>query len=52
MALISTQFRSEALQLCVSVNVILPQPALGQSGFERKLPVLWLLHGMSDDHTI
>jgi S-formylglutathione hydrolase FrmB len=25
---------------------------LGARGFERKLPVLWLLHGLSDDHTI
>lgn len=52
MALFTAQFRSEALQLGVSVNVILPQPAADQAGFERKLPVLWLLHGLSDDHTV
>jgi S-formylglutathione hydrolase FrmB len=52
MALLAAQFRSEVLQLCVSVNVILPQPPVGQRDFDRKLPVLWLLHGMSDDHTI
>jgi S-formylglutathione hydrolase FrmB len=52
MALLSVHFRSEALQLNVAVNVILPQPPLGARGFEHKLPVLWLLHGLSDDHTI
>lgn len=52
MALITAQFRSEALQLYVSVHLILPQPAPGENSFERKLPVLWLLHGLSDDHTI
>jgi putative tributyrin esterase len=52
MSLITVNFRSEALQLNVAVNVIVPQPAVGTRGFERKLPVLWLLHGLSDDHTI
>ena len=52
MPLFTAQFRSEVLQLCVSAQVILPQPPVGQPAFERKLPVLWLLHGMSDDHTI
>ena len=52
MALFTAQFRSEVLQMNVSANVIVPQPAVGQSAFERKLPVLWLLHGLSDDHTI
>ena len=52
MPLITVNFRSEVLQLNVAVNVILPQPPVGARGFERKLPVLWLLHGLSDDHTI
>lgn len=52
MPLFTVQFRSEVLQLCVSAHVILPQPPVDQQAFERKLPVLWLLHGMSDDHTI
>lgn len=52
MSLITVNFRSEVLQLNVAVNVILPQPPVGTRGFERKLPVLWLLHGLSDDHTI
>ncbi len=46
MALIQCDFFSETLQLCTSMNVILPQPA--RTGY----PVLYLLHGLSDDHTI
>ncbi len=39
------------------MNVILPQKTQGQIGLEGKVgagkhPVLWLLHGRSDDHTI
>lgn len=39
------------------MNVILPQATQGQIGMTGKVrakkhPVLWLLHGMSDDHTI
>jgi len=39
------------------MNVILPQETQGQIGMTGKVrakkhPVLWLLHGMSDDHTI
>ncbi len=52
MPLMTVQFRSEALQLGVSVHVILPQPAVGESSFAHKLPVLWLLHGLADDHTV
>jgi S-formylglutathione hydrolase FrmB len=52
MAFLTLHFRSEVLQLNVAVNVILPQPPPGSRGFERRLPVLWLLHGLSDDHTI
>ncbi len=33
------------------MDVILPQPAPGTRLGGRKYPVLWLLHGMSDDHT-
>jgi S-formylglutathione hydrolase FrmB len=58
MALIQTDFFSEALGLCVSMNVILPQTTTRQIGMtgaapaEKLPPVLYLLHGLSDDHTI
>jgi len=45
MALIQCDFYSETLQLSTSMNVILPQPA------RDRYPVLFLLHGLSDDHT-
>ncbi|HHZ12311.1 MAG: alpha/beta hydrolase [Caldicoprobacterales bacterium] len=57
MAFIQCDFFSEVLGLSTSMNVILPQPASGQIGMEGskasdKYPVLYLLHGLSDDHTI
>ncbi|MBK8046746.1 MAG: esterase family protein [Anaerolineales bacterium] len=51
MAFFTCNFFSDALRLSVSANVILPEPAVKARG-ARKLPVLWLLHGLSDDHTI
>ena len=45
MALIQCDFYSEALQLSTSMTVILPQPV------RSRYPVLYLLHGLSDDHT-
>lgn len=57
MAFLECRFFSEALQLSCSMNVILPQQTRTQIGMAgrvrgKKHPVLWLLHGMSDDHTI
>lgn len=57
MAFIQCDFFSEVLGLSTSMNVILPQPASGQIGMASsqvldKYPVLYLLHGLSDDHTI
>lgn len=57
MALIQCDFYSDALGLCTSMNVILPQKSYSQIGMEssggkEKYPVLYLLHGLSDDHTI
>jgi len=46
MALIQCNFFSESLGFCTTMNVILPQPA------RERYRVLYLLHGMSDDHTI
>jgi len=59
MALIHCNFFSHSLGLCVSIDAILPQPApealrtaAGAQAAARRHPTLWLLHGMSDDHTI
>ena len=49
MALIHWNFYSHALGISTGANVILPQDAV-EGG--RKLPVLYLLHGLSDDYTI
>lgn len=48
---------SESLGMCTSVTVLLPQKTTGQIGMGGavaggKPPVLWLLHGASDDDTI
>jgi S-formylglutathione hydrolase FrmB len=54
MPLIHCDFFSEALQLSTSMDVILPLPqwkrAVDES--EARHPTLFLLHGLSDDHTI
>ena len=49
MALLSWNFHSQTLGISASANVILPQAAVEKG---KKLPVLYLLHGLSDDHTI
>lgn len=57
MALLHVDFFSEVLGMCVEMDVILPQRMRGQLGV-NDLPspgpwkTLYLLHGMSDDHTI
>ena len=57
MALIQCDFFSHTLDLSCSMNVILPQPPPVQAKdapeeTDRRWPVLYLLHGLSDDHTI
>ncbi|WP_223065990.1 alpha/beta hydrolase [Paenibacillus caui] len=57
MALIQCQFFSEVLSLSTQMTVILPQETSGQIGMKGvtakgKHPVLYLLHGYSDDDTI
>lgn len=58
MALAHCQFFSETLGLSMAMNVILPQPAsarqIGIAAPDRKsrYPALYLLHGLSDDHSI
>ncbi|MCW2739303.1 alpha/beta hydrolase family protein [Nocardioides sp.] len=56
MALLTCDFFSEALQRGTSMTVVLPQPTeeqIGVSGAVVQGPprVLYLLHGLSDDHT-
>lgn len=50
MALISCDFHSEALEVDTSMTVILPEAATGGRD-PGDPPVLYLLHGLSDDHT-
>ena len=56
MALIRCDFFSEALELSTSMTVVLPQPATAQVGLTGRSrdtdpPVLYLLHGLTDDDT-
>lgn len=57
MALIHCDFFSEVLGVSTSICVILPQNTYSQIGMagsakKEKYPTLYLLHGLSDDHTI
>ena len=56
MALVHVGFFSEALGMCASCDVILPQYSRSLIGMKTagagSRKVLWLLHGASDDHTI
>lgn len=57
MALMQCDFYSDALGLSSSMTVILPQTAQTQIGMaskatQAKHKTLYLLHGLSDDHTI
>lgn len=56
MALLTCDFFSESLQRGTSMNVVLPQPTQEQIGVSGSVPsgpppVLYLLHGLSDDHS-
>lgn len=56
MALLEVGFFSNVLEMSMSMNVILPQQTPNQIGMIGKkqavtYPTLYLLHGMSDDHT-
>ena len=57
MALLRCDVFSEALGLSTSMTVILPQPTTTQIGMtggagDQPPPVLYLLHGLSDDDTV
>lgn len=49
MALLETHFDSEVLDLSLGMNVILPEHP---EAWKEPPAVLYLLHGLSDDHTI
>jgi putative tributyrin esterase len=57
MALLTCDFFSDALELGTSMTVVLPQPTEAQVGIQAtadtgsRPPVLYLLHGLSDDHS-
>ncbi len=56
MALITCEFFAESLGLTSSMNVIIPQPSVGQIGVvsatqKSRYPWILLLHGISDSHT-
>ena len=56
MAFLEVSFFSEVLGMGMSMNVVLPQKTRGNIGVSEgevgeKFPTLYLLHGMSDDHT-
>ena len=54
MALVNCDFFSETLEVSTSMTVILPQRTTGQIGMTGGTAggLLYLLHGLSDDHTI
>ncbi len=56
MALIHCNFFSNVLGVQSAMDVILPQPPAGPKGLPlpaaEKHPTLYLLHGLSDDHTM
>lgn len=57
MALIHCQFFSQVLGLMSTMSVILPDPIPREAGLSPKIrqqryPTLYLLHGLSDDHTV
>src|SRR4051795_761569 len=57
MALVHCDFYSDALEVSTSMTVLLPQETRTQIGMTNRVagpagaPVLYLLHGLSDDHT-
>jgi len=50
MALLDVRFWGAALRKAASMLVLLPKPA--ENGGAARYGVLYLLHGLSDDHTI
>lgn len=53
MAFLRVDFFSDALGMCSQMQVLLPETGRHNPkiGFDRPYPVLYLLHGMGNDHT-
>jgi S-formylglutathione hydrolase FrmB len=52
MALINMEINSECLTRGTAFHVILPENGEGRKNKDGKYPVLWLLHGATDDYTM
>ena len=52
MALLRCDFKSETLGVSCTINAILNQQVFAEKGEGHRSPVLYLLHGLSDDHTV
>jgi S-formylglutathione hydrolase FrmB len=54
MALVHCHFFSQALGQMTALSALLPEPGPdgGESGEPVRYPTLYLLHGLSDDHTV
>ncbi len=57
MALMHVDFFSDVLGMCMNMDVVIPQQTTQQIGMtgkasEGRYKTMYLLHGMSDDHTI
>ena len=51
MVLLDFHFYSQALQVTTAAYVLLPEPDVLEKRKHKPLPTLYLLHGLSDDHT-
>ncbi|MCA1809562.1 MAG: alpha/beta hydrolase [Kiritimatiellia bacterium] len=51
MAFMECHFHSTVLGMACTMNVILPQPPEDDTAPVREAPCLYLLHGLSDDHS-
>lgn len=52
MALVECKFKSRILQMSTEMTVILPESSSESANSEKKYPTLYLLHGMSGDHSL
>jgi S-formylglutathione hydrolase FrmB len=52
MALITAEITSKALDRETAFHVILPEKGSGKPNKDGRYPVLWLLHGATDDYTV